>query len=292
MLFKFNIKWSVILYGLLGILTFCGFHPIGRKSIALKNLILVASPLAHLAFATTLAVYGCHSFSTNDSDINSFNNILKFSSVVSTYFIMCLESLIVRKNFHEIWNRINETDDLIRSMLMDYNSVLNNFFEKFSKRIILPMMLSLFIELVVILNIFDISKWRFMWSISIVPILMSRFGHFHHMVFIEILSCRLRVIKEELKIMVKLTKIESNRLVKRNTIFYDGLFKKLNTTKSTYNTLWETSIFINRSFGVSQLLNFLQNFIQLTCDLYLLYTFLYKNDLTYITGELKISSLI
>lgn len=36
------------------------------------------------------------------------------------------------------------------------------------------------------------------------------------------------------------------------------IFQELNTIKSTYNTLWESSLMINRSFGFSQLANLLQ----------------------------------
>lgn len=294
MLSRFEINWEAVFNGLLALLSLCGFCPTkidGKgKKLDILNAILMTWSLFHLTAATFLAFLACQAFLNEDSDISNFNNILKFSIIVLTYFATSIESIAVRKNFIEIWTRIRLIDDLISNMLPDYNLILRKFYKKTARKIIIYILFTTAIEVIIITNIYEVASWRFIWSISIIPVIMSRFRHLHHTLFIEMLSSRFRVIKNELKSIVKFTKLDSNKLMAKNFVFYEGLFKKLSTIKSVYNILWETSLLINRSFGVSQLTNLLQNFIQLTCDLYLVYSFLYKNNLTYIMGNLTSNS--
>lgn len=285
-----RINWETLFNGLLGLFSLCGFCPTlidkSRKYFVVLNIILVAWSFVHVAVAITLAIFAFQTFMLDDSGFASFNNILKFSIMVLTYFATCLESFFSRNNFVEIWTRIKTADDLIQNLLPNHISNLNKFYKDTTRKIILAMLFTIGIELIIISNVYDVYNWRSMWIISIIPVIMSRFRHLHHQLFIELLSYRFRVIKTELKSIVRYTKIEDNKSINKNFLFYDGLFKKLSTIKSVYNTLWETSLLINRSFGVSQLINLLQNFIQLTCDLYMVYSFLYKNNMTHITGNL------
>lgn len=285
---QFNINWEALFNRwLLGLFSLCGFCPtIEGKEKRVVKIALMAWSLMHIVVAITLAFFAFHTFVTHDSDVANFNNILKFSIMVLTYFATCIESVAVRNNFIEIGIRIKAVDNLIGKMLPNYNSILNKFYKETTRTLILAMFFTFVIELVIIVSIYEVSNWRFMWGISIVPVLISRLRHLHHSLFIEMLSCRFGVIKNELKLIAKLTK-ENNKLMKKKIFFYEELFRKLSTIKSVYNTLWETSLLINRSFGVSQLINLLQNFIQLTCDLYLVYSYLYKNNMTYITGDLN-----
>lgn len=286
---RFEINWEAVFNGLLALLSLCGFCPTkidGKgKKLDIFNAILMTWSLFHLSAATFLAYLASQAFLSDDSEISNFNNILKFSIILLTYFATCIESIAVRKNFIEIWSRIRLIDDLISNMLPDYKLILRKFYKDTARKIIIYILFTTALEVIIITNIYEVASWRFMWSISIIPVIMSRFRHLHHTLFIEMLSSRFRVIKNELKSIVKFTKLDSNKLMAKNFVFYEGLFKKLSTIKSVYNILWETSLLINRSFGVSQLTNLLQNFIQLTCDLYLVYSFLYKNNLTYIMGN-------
>lgn len=290
MFFNFQLNWELIFNVLLGVFSFCGFCPTvmnGRKNaIQAWDVILFIWSLVHVAIVSVLSYLAFEEFFSHDSDFAGFNNLLMFSITFLTHFSCSIESLIARKNFEEIWLRFHLIDGLISNMLPDYKATVKTFYRKISRKIISYILFTVFVELYIISHIFDVQNWRFMWFITLIPLTISRFRHLHHTLYIEMLSCRFRVIKRELKSIVKFTKLESNKLMAKNFMFYDGLFKKLSTIKSVYNTLWETSLLINRSFGVSQLANLLQNFIQLTCDLYMLYSFLYKNNLTYIIGKL------
>lgn len=289
MFLRFN--WKIVYKGFLGLFTFCGFCPIvindKRKGLKFEviNIILIIWSLLHIAVLGTLVYIGSSEFLDEESDLDGFNNILKFSAMSITYFLACVESIAVRKNFIEIWIRIKSTDEMIGSMLPEYAAVLKTFYKKTARKIVLYLIFTFVMEFAIITNITPMKNWSFMWYISIVPLTMSRMRHLQHTLYIDLLTHRFQVIKQELKLIVKLTKLKNNKLVTKNFVFYDGLFRKINTIKKVYNILWETSLFTNRSFGVSQLANLLQNFVQLTCDLYLVYSFLYHNNLVYILGN-------
>ncbi|CAO1359962.1 unnamed protein product, partial [Diamesa hyperborea] len=290
MFVQLSVDWSVAFSVLLEIFKFCGICPIQlqqnkkhKKKTETVNILLIVWSSFHLLLiaALTLFVFGEFS-STESSELASFNNVLKFSMMVLTHFVAILESVVMRKNFISVWEQMATVDDLIENMIENYSKMQKTFYKKTSRKIIFCIIFAIVFELIVIANVFKLEVWTFMWCASILPLMMSRMRHLQHTLYIDLLTCRFKVIKKELKAIVKLTKIESNLLIAKNTFYHDKLFSKLNTIKSTYNTLWESSLMINRSFGFSQLANLLQCFVQLTCDLYSIYSVLYKNNLTYI----------
>lgn len=287
---KIRINWKIVFDALLGLFALCGFCPTlvspkEKSKLEIFNIILALWSLGHFVAAIALAYEACAAFVRDDPEIASFNNILKFSIMTSTHIVACVESFVVRKNFVEIWSRVKQVDDLIGNMLHDYNSLLMKFYKGTTLKIISCIVITALSESIIIFNIVELKSWAFMWCISCVPLSMSRLRHLQHSLYTDLLTFRFRIIKKELKSIVKLTRLDDNKLVNKNYNFYSGLFTKINTIKSVYNILWETSLFMNRSFGLSQLCNLLQNFVHLTCDLYLVYSFLYKNNLTYIIGE-------
>ena len=256
-----RLSWICLFDGLLRVFTVFGFCPIkiDRKpkktvnSFKVTNNILLIMSLLHIVVVIIPVYFACKMFLSTDSDVGSFNNVLKFGVMALTHFTAVVESMIVRKNFFEIWIRMNQIDDLIDAMLPDYGTVLKSFYEKTSKKIFSVLLMTIVIEIYIIANILPIDSWTFIWSVSIISLMMSRLRHLQHTLYIDLLTCRFRVIKKELKAIVKITKMENNVLVVKNLNFYNSLFQKLSTIKNVYNTLWETSLYLNRSFGVSQL---------------------------------------
>lgn len=294
MISPFRINWEVVFQSLLHVFSIFGLCPINlrqksngkKKLVSFNTLLPLTWSSIHIVLVAVIVVYTCNAFIKNFSDISSFNNILKFSIMALTHFVALVESVLVRKNFAEIWSRVREIDDKIGQIIENYAVTRKSFCKSTSKKILISLLLSSVAEGVIITNIWDVEGWALMWILSIIPLSMSRMRHLQHTLYIDILSFRFGIIKSELEQIVELSKLKNTTLVAKNRNFYEGLFKRINTLKSVYNKSWETSLYINRSFGVSQLINLLQNFIQLTCDLYLLYSFLHKNNLTYMTGKL------
>lgn len=250
------------------------------------NLLLLIWSLFHFAAVGVLTFFIVKKFIESETDIANFNNILTSSSFILTYFIVILESIFVRNNLVKIWSHVATVDDIIDKMIVGYDQILFNFYKKSSIKIITYIIMTFILELSIIINIANDRNWTFMWSVCILPLTVSRLKHLQYMLYVDVLTCRFRVIKNELKAIAAFTGIENDQML-ANDAFYDGIYCKISGIKKVYNTLWESSQLINKSFGISQIANFLQNFVQMTCDLYVMYAFLNLNDMTYIIGELK-----
>lgn len=316
MLSTFNINWHFIYKGLLTLFTICGLSPLkihadgaakAQRQIRIYNILLTLWSFFHLAILTDIIFIAVRCFLAGDIDgISDFNNVLKFTIMALTYFVAIVESLIVRRNFILIWEKVTQIDESFASLIPNYASkTLQLFHRKTARKILICLTFTVIVELIIAVNVRTNPSWHFMWCISIIPLTMSRMRHLQHTFYVDILACRFGLIKRELKSIVKMTRVESSELLMKNPAFYDGLFKRLSRIKNVYNVLWETSLIINRSFGVSQLwvwffpcmrecpanfncrfrANLLQNFVSLTCDLYLVYSYLYRNDMKYILGK-------
>lgn len=295
MFLKINLNWKFIFEAILASFRCFGLYPVKNDSNGIKsnkffNWILIAWSLLNVAFVGVLIFFTCRRFLNDESDLVNFNNILTFSIVALTQFVVLIESLLARNNFLKIWNNIFAADELIGEMIDGYDEVLNNFYKRTCIKVISYLIATFVLETLIIFNVKADASWSFMWIVCIIPLTVSRLRHLQFSIFIDILGCKFQVIKKELKSIVMLTKVESNHLLEKNALFVDGLYKKINAIKKIYNTLWEISLLINRTFGFSQIANFLQNFVQITCDFYVMYSFLYSNNLTYIIVEQSMNS--
>lgn len=262
MLSAFNINWHLIYKGLTTLFSFCGLCPLklqfdGQKvgQIEILNILLICWSFFHLAIVTDIVFVALRAFLADEIvGVTDFNNVLNFSIMVLTYFIAILESLIVRRNFEKIWRKVETIDESFASLIPNYSSnTVKTFHRKTTKKILICLIFTIIIEIVIAVNIRTNQCWNFMWNISIIPLMVSRIRHLQHTFYVDILSFRFGLIKQELKSIVKVTRVESNELLMKTPAFNDGLFRRLSKIKSVYNLLWETSLIINRSFGVSQL---------------------------------------
>lgn len=296
MFIPFSINWEFVYSFLLGVFSFFGLCPIstrnaGKPNADSINFVLLLWSAFHFVFSMAIAVMTAQIFIYHSSDatdatigVASFNNVLKFFSLTLTHVVTVVESVYVRQNFVEIWKRVNSIDEMLENIIQDYNKTRKEFLKATSRKIIVCLLLMTAIELTIIIKIHAIKDWSLIWWVLITPLTFSRLRHLQHTFYIDLLASRFRTMKKELSQIVKLTKLDHSKIIPRNLHFYDGMFRRINTIKNVYNITWEMSLFINRSFGLSQLVNLLQNFIQLTCDLYLVYSFLYNNSLEYIIG--------
>lgn len=294
MLKKEVINWKLIFLGIFALFRSFGLCPIKNdkyRGSEVFNRILIVWSFFNIGVVGALIYITCVKFVHDQSDnLVNFNNILTFSIIILTHFIVLIESLWTRNNFIKIWKNIEMCDVLIRKLIDGYDEILKSFYKKVSIKILSFVIITCVLELLIIFNIQNDASWSFLWKVTFLSSTVSRFRHLQYTIYIEILACRFKIIKRELNSIVMLTKVQNNQLISRNFQFIEGLSNKINSIKKIYSINWEISLLINKSFGISQIANFLQNFVQLTCDLYVMYSFLYVNDLTYIKGNYFLNS--
>lgn len=217
----------------------------------------------------------------------SLTSILKFYVIVLTHLVILVESLMTRDNHVEIWRNITRVDANLKHLHRNIQKVHSEFFNRCVVKFLAYLGIAWLIEIWIILSIQSDREWTFIWYAEIASLMISRSRHLQQTLYIDSLAYRFKIIKKELKAMVAESRVNQS-LPKQ--VGFDVHSEKIILMKDIYNSLWETSVLINKSFGFSQLVNFLQNFFQLTTDLYTIYSILYQNSFAYIFGMSFVSS--
>lgn len=262
---------------ILGIFHCSGMNPVSvlsspqhqRKNVILAYWSLVC--LLLLCILTILVftsdrVFGPHNY------IGEFNDMIKLASLFATHLVILVEALVSRSHLSAFWQKVGEVDTTTFSEF-DLVHRPESFEKQFSVKFCLNLLSILAVETAIVSSVQEDSLWTRLWCLSITSLTVSRLRHLHMMLHVDAISFRLKVIRRELQKMVTSSTTGQPDKVACH---------KLSLTKNAYNILYECCGHVNFSFGFSQLFNLMQNFIQLTCDLYWIYSILYRNDLTYI----------
>lgn len=250
----------------------------------IRNRILVLWSVVIVACLTTVYIVVVSLYHMNilrpRSNFISLNDLAKLSAIYLTHFIIIIEALWTRNQM-----------SLYLTKLIQVNADLVDLFVEPKKRHVPPidiylrkfisyLVFACTIETIIIVRVQSDPPWSVYWWICIVPLMMGRMRHLQHALFVDILTIRFTLIRKEIEYLIKLS---ANK--KANGIDDEYLISKLRIVKCIYSNLYEMSNHLSASFGLSQLVNLMQNFIQLTSDLFSIYAVLYRNDFTNLIGE-------
>lgn len=251
------------------------------KTIKIFQNIFVFWSFFNVILVTLLALI---SFLLNDelfqkhNTIGRFNDILKFSTIILTHLTVLIESLCTRDHQKSIWQKFQSIDQSFSKIDVDSKAKNNIFYRFFSIKFILWFGIATIIEILIVTFIREDDQYKRYWYLTIISLTVSRSRHLQQNLYIDMLAFRFNNIKKELKEIVKQS--EKDQYSQKEEMFSKKLLTKVKYIKEMYNVLWEISVHINKGFGLSQLANLMQNFIQLTSDLYWIYSALYKNNFT------------
>jgi hypothetical protein len=274
----------------------CGMCPISlslsqKEKNQSKNVMLGIWSIVNIAgvvllFAMVLVNFSYFFTENQHPTIGSFNDILKFLTIFLTHIVILNECLVTRENYVEIEEKIQDTNQMLAGIGIDLKELQQSFCERFAKKFLLCFVISWAVEVKIIVGSLNNVQWTKIWFVTIISLMITRSRHLQHTFYIDNLAYRTKVIKKHLKQIVQKSMVQDYF---QSAHHMDQVFGELKLTKNIYNNLWETAELINRSFGYSQLMNLMQNFIQLTCDLYWIYSVLYKNNFINVWGNFVIS---
>lgn len=268
---------------ILGIFQFFGMTPVslhGEKSqLRSQNITLAFWSLLQLILLiilitlvfTSEGIFGAHNY------IGEFNEEIKAASLFATHLVILVEAFFSRNELAHFWQKITELDS---NVLLQFDVHPRTFERRFIRKFFINILFVLLVEIIIIANVQDDPLWTNLWYLGITSLTITRLRHLHLMLHVDTISFRLKVIRKELQRIVS-TSQGDVQFKGSNSKIDKSAFHKLCLMKNAYNTLYECSSHVNFSFGFSQLFNLMQNFVQLTCDLYWIYSILYRNDLTY-----------
>ena len=239
-----------------------------RVSLSLWSLgSLAALAILIVMTFTSDGIFGSHNY------IGEFNDMIKSASIYTTHCIILVEAYLSRHHQSSFWIKIKEVDT---RFLSQFEVVHAKAFEKtFARKFFLNVSAVVLVEVVIISCIQSEGVWSTMWYLTIVSLTVSRLRHLQLMLYVDTITFRLVVMRKELEEIVAKSQAEPLKGIKEDHLHTMCLMK------NAYNTLYECCSHVNFSFGFSELFNLMQNFIQLTCDLYWVYSILYRNDLSY-----------
>ncbi|GAB0099345.1 Gustatory receptor [Sergentomyia squamirostris] len=270
-----------------GILYF--FHFIGLCPVSLAtskddpkrivNILLGLWSVVNFVMVVTLASFVFVNFDRVfvDSDVGQFNDLVKFVTVILTHGTSMGEALLTRSNLLSAWTRLNTADNLFHQIGIPVTQHGVKLFKNFSTKFTIYLTVTVVIELSIIGTIQYDENWTRNWTISCVSLLISRMRHLHLTMYVDLIRSRLHIVRKELKQMVVITK--NNHFVLKDELTTKRIETRLVQMKKIYGVLWECHGDVNSSFGWSELAALMQNFIQLTCDLYWIYSVLNRNEL-------------
>lgn len=251
-----------------------------RQTTSHTNAMLLLWSALHLivflALSGVVFVHRGHFFGTHNH-IGEFNDLIKVASVFTTHLLVLLEAFAMRHQLHGFWVKMTEADSRICSALDSLHTRNSKAFYRFlGRKFFVHLTAVLVAEFIIIGSVQDDVLWTRIWSVTFLSVTVSRMRHLQLMLHMELIGHRLKGVRKALQQVVVQAEQQLHADVGKS------LFRKVCAMKGIYNILFECCSHINFAFGLSQLLNLMQNFIQLTSDLYWLYSILYRNDLTYI----------
>uniref|UniRef100_A0A240SYM3 Gustatory receptor n=1 Tax=Phlebotomus papatasi TaxID=29031 RepID=A0A240SYM3_PHLPP len=276
---------QTIFRGILYLFHFAGLCPVSLETSKenpkrIQNILLALWSFVNFALVLTLATVvfiNYDSVFSPDSDVGQFNDLVKFVTVILTHATTLAEAILTRSTLLSAWTRLYTVDNLFHQIGIPVTHNRLTFCRKFSTKFLIYLTATLIIELSIIATIqFDIT-WTRNWIATFLSLLISRMRHLHLTMFVDLIRSRLHIVRKELKQMVVITK--NNHFVLKDELTTKRIESRLVQMKKIYGVLWECHGDVNSCFGWSELAALMQNFIQLTCDLYWIYSVLNRNEL-------------
>lgn len=214
------------------------------------------------------------------SNFSRLSDIANLSAIYLTHLIIVIEAIWTRNDLCSFLIKLRQVNTDIRDLFLDPKKSQVPPLDYYLRKFITYLLFACIIELIIILRIQNNQQWSIYWYVCVIPLMMGRMRHLQHAFFIDIITIRFKLMRKEIQQLIKYSMDK-----KQYKIDDSYLMDKIRIIKSAYSNLYEMSINLNALLGVSQLVNLMQNFIQLTSDFFFIYSVLYRNDFTYLIGK-------
>lgn len=237
-----------------------GFYPVNedpRKSIftflwTFLNFCFVLSLILYVGIFHDEVLYAL-------TPIGNINDVLVCFSLFIAHLVIIIESFLKRKYFLTFWENYKK----VLAIGKQKNTI--KWQKNLMTKIIIFTLISITSELLVITNIQTDHQWIIFWSYTVFSLLMTRTRHLQNIFFIDVIFFML----EDLNLNLKNSTDCNSRSV---------ILQTLSDSKKQFKHLVKMIICVNKIFGASQVLNFGQNFIEVTSELYWIYVFASGNN--------------
>lgn len=132
------------------------------------------------------------------------------------------------------------------------------------------------LHLVIVMSSKESIGWWWFWIVTWPAMMAGRLRHMQHAMYVHALRARVRIVADALR-----------RMALARSDGADGAYRlrRFADVQMLADIVIELNVHVNRVFGVAQLLNVMQNFVQLSCDLFWLYTLLHSSKWDWVSGK-------
>ena len=279
-----NINFQNSMKGILHFFQLCNYFPFYfevNETITVQRSSLVSSLLGGWMIMTITGFFGnaylCfgypHDVFNTQSIIGYTNDVLKYITGFLVPLIGFCESVYQFGNQELIWTKLkaleSEPFDIKESLKVEFQT----FYRNHSIKFLAIQFLLTFIDILILCLIQYSPQWVNFWCLTKSLVIFCRARLLFLMFYIDLLAVYLKVflnelnqVKKTLEILKFMPKSDSNFDVITNKAF-----KRLCHLKLMYGEIWYTATDVSEHFGWSVTLNFIQIFVQITCDSYWLY---------------------
>lgn len=206
-----------------------------------------------------------------------FNAIVKSGIIICSHIVIVAESLTTRCDQQSIWKNIILVDESLDRIGIKSHLVRKQYYRKYSMKFVAFQVFAIVSELIILFGLERNAEWTVFWCATIFSLVIIRTKHMQHVMFDDMLTSRFQAIKLELEQIVARSK--DNMTI--------DILTELKSIKFAYGYLYEICSNLKSVCSFSQLTNLTQNFIQLSTDLYWMYSMLYRNQFRKIPGNYK-----
>lgn len=247
----------------------CGLAPHGRLLVAwsgLQIVAIIASLVALFAFGETVI--------ERFDDADQVQAIFKGGTLILAHVSILAEALQARPELCQVYVRHSALDAVALA-----NNDSRSYIESAQRRFVL-----IFVGYIVLVAVAETiisgtvriePEWQLYWLATLVSLTVCRMRHLQHAMYVLLLTARVRGVRKRLHRLAENT---------RTTTPEDEVEQQLKLLQTMAADVYAVSVHMERIFAVSQLLNLMQNFVQLSCDLYALYSLLHSNRLSEAKG--------
>lgn len=201
------------------------------------------------------------------SSIGKVNAGAKGAAIIVTHFVVSFEAVLTRHNQRIIWHKLNAVDGCLKQISVNINEIQQRFYRRYCRKFFIYLFFAIGSELIIYFVVSNNAEWSRYWLATIVSLMVIRLKHLQHVLFVDMLTSRFRVIKLELK-----------RISVRSKVLMSAeLLEHMKRLMAAYTMLQEMGDRLGSVCNISQLANLTQNFVQLSGDLYWMYSMLYRN---------------
>lgn len=279
---------EIIFNGIIKFFQFCGLSPVAvpdpennnsnHRSTAVADTslliwsILITVPL--FVYVVLCALYYQELMDMFGS-MGKVNAGAKGGAIIVTHFVVSFEAIWSRRSLCVIWQKLYAVDGLLKEIGVNVQQLQRGFYRNYSWKFVGYSTFTLGSELIIYFVVSNNPEWSRFWLATIVSLMVIRWKHLQHVLYVDVLTSRFGVIRQELERISARSKV----------VMSTELLEHMKRLMGAYTLLYDMSDRLGRTCNLSQLANLTQNFVQLSGDLYWMYSMLYRNLFNTLPGK-------